>query len=92
VHLKGLNCFLRRPPGRITRALDVSGPTHLDLLRADRVPMGSLRCDFGEAAGRSRVFRIDGDERRVPAQAVLLDFGSEAGLRLVHQPAQRGQS
>jgi serine/threonine-protein kinase len=57
LHVKGLNCFISRDGGRVTRALDVKSDTILailsptrevlDLVRCAMVPENGVQLDFG---------------------------------------------
>lgn len=96
LHLKGLNCFLVRPGGRPTGAVETDVDTLLTLVAPDRTKLDEVRCLFGTARDGARVFSLQGAAVAVPTREarrpVLLDFGPGRELLLVCRPAARPPS
>lgn len=48
VHLRGLNCFLRKPSGAVTAGVEFSEDGHLELLSSDRTSVAGANVRLGQ--------------------------------------------
>jgi serine/threonine protein kinase len=89
LHLRGLNCFLAKPGGRCSSAVDVSHDTTVELRSPTQRLLDTVRCVFGAPeADDLWLFRLPDFDVGVPrAQArhsVLLDFGPGREVAIVY--------
>lgn len=92
-HVRGLNCFVRRPGGRPTSAVDVDAETTLELLAPDRQPLDAVRIVYSRRVERAAHFALGGVTLAVPdaaaAHPLVLDFGPGRDLVLVYRTVRR---
>jgi serine/threonine-protein kinase len=89
LHVKGLNCFVRKPGGRPSGAADIDDDLELELLSSDRKQAQPIRCAFGQSGAQGRLFAAGTATIAIPAavtsRAVLLDFGPGRDSFLVYR-------
>jgi hypothetical protein len=66
VHVKGVDCFLRRAGARATGAVDLRHDERIELLTPDRRVLGAVRFVFGTRRGDAQVFDLEGGSLVVP--------------------------
>ena len=90
VHVKGMSCFLAKPGGRPSIAVQLEQDQMLELINPGHTPLGRVRIAVGTPAAGHTVFRF-GDEsvaiglEECP-EVVLADFGNGAECSFVYTP------
>ncbi|MDB4969984.1 MAG: serine/threonine protein kinase [Myxococcales bacterium] len=85
LHVKGINCFVARPEGRLTGGIALKCDDTLQLFSPDRRLLAVVRCGFGVPSQPGRLFRFGASSVRVPQPAVLIDFEERQELLLIQQ-------
>jgi serine/threonine-protein kinase len=91
IHLRGLNCFVRKAGGRASGACQLDESGAVEFVTAGQTSLGSARVLFGSWGDGQQVFDL-GDQRVAiglndSSYAVALDFGREECVFVVQPRA-----
>jgi hypothetical protein len=93
VHVRGLDCFVRKSGGRPTSGTQITGPGAIELLAKDRTAISGFRVLYGNPAAGHSVFALGDCNVAIGTEecphVVALDFGPGAELFFVFQPTAR---
>ncbi len=92
IHVRGLNCFVRKSGGRASGAVQIDSSGGIDLVTPNQIPIASVRVQFGSPAAGHHLFPV-GDHlvalgtHECP-MAVAFDFGPGSECLFVYVPRQ----
>ncbi|HTE54907.1 MAG TPA: protein kinase [Kofleriaceae bacterium] len=92
IHVRGLNCFVRKSGGRATGAVQLDSSGGIELVTPNQIPIASAQVQFGSPAAGHHVFPV-GDHlvalgtHECP-RAVAFDFGPGGECLFVYVPRQ----
>jgi serine/threonine-protein kinase len=92
VHIKGLNCFVKRANGRPSGATQLTESGRIELVTASQSLIAGAEVQFGSAAAGHLVYPVGNESVAVSrascSQLIALDFGSGAECMFVYTPIQ----
>jgi hypothetical protein len=95
VHVRGLNCFVKKSGGRPTGGTQLSAPGLIELLAKDQRIISTFRVLYSSPAAGHSVFALGDCNVAIGTdecpQVIALDFGPGADLYFVFQRASRGK-
>ncbi len=90
VHVKGMTCFVAKPGGRPTVAVQVDDDAMIDLVGPGNTAVGRVRITVGTPAAGHTVFRFGDEQIAIGTEecpdVILADFGQGAEAAFVYTP------
>src|SRR5262249_51330414 len=96
VHIRGLNCFVKKNGGRPTMATQLSQPGSIELLEKNQRVLGRFDLLYGTVSLDHNLFPIGNRcvalGTRDCTQVIALDFGAGSDLFFVYTPGKSDRS